>query len=81
MKLASVEARALAREHVLYPRACRPGARRGGWRTGSTRHDSDKDLERILSTTRVDIATPSILRNPYRRKAILAELKEFHAAL
>ena len=39
-----------------------------------------KDLERILGTKRVDIATPSILRNPYRRKAILADLKELYAA-
>jgi predicted nucleotidyltransferase len=34
----------------------------------------------MLNAQRVDLATPSILRNPYRRKAILAELKELYAA-
>ncbi len=39
-----------------------------------------KDLEELLSVKRVDIATPSILRNPYRRRAILADLKALYAA-
>lgn len=34
----------------------------------------------MLNAQRVDLATPSILRNPYRRKVILAELKELYAA-
>jgi len=34
----------------------------------------------MLDAQHVDLATPSILRNPYRRKAILADLKELYAA-
>jgi predicted nucleotidyltransferase len=30
--------------------------------------------------TEVDLATASILRNPYRRKTILADMKELYAA-
>ena len=33
-----------------------------------------------LFGTEVDLTTPSILRNPYRRKAILADIKELYAA-
>ena len=34
----------------------------------------------VLEAPSIDLATPSILRNPYRRKAILADLKELYAA-
>jgi predicted nucleotidyltransferase len=34
----------------------------------------------VFGVTNVDLATPSIMRNPYRRKAILAELQELYAA-
>lgn len=34
----------------------------------------------LLDAPRVDLATTSILRNPYRRKAIMADLKELYAA-
>jgi predicted nucleotidyltransferase len=34
----------------------------------------------LLEVQQVDLATRSILRNPYRRKAILADLQEVYAA-
>jgi len=37
-------------------------------------------LAAVFGTTTVDLATPSILRNPYRRRAILADLRELYAA-
>jgi predicted nucleotidyltransferase len=34
----------------------------------------------LLQVPRVDLATSGILRNPYRRKAVLADLKQLCAA-
>jgi predicted nucleotidyltransferase len=34
----------------------------------------------LFGTAKVDLATPSILRNPYRRKTILPDLQELYAA-
>jgi predicted nucleotidyltransferase len=34
----------------------------------------------LLQVPSVDLATSGILRNPYRRKAILADLKQLYAA-
>ena len=37
-------------------------------------------LAELFETDKLDLATPSILRNPYRRKTILQDLKELYAA-
>jgi len=37
-------------------------------------------LTQTLGVTSVDLATTSILRNPYRRQAILSDLKPLYAA-
>jgi predicted nucleotidyltransferase len=37
-------------------------------------------LAQTLGVTTIDLATASILRNPYRRKAILSDLKPLYAA-
>jgi uncharacterized protein len=37
-------------------------------------------LAELFGTDKVDLATPSILRNPYRRKTILPDLQELFAA-
>lgn len=37
-------------------------------------------LAEILGTDRIDLATPSILRNPYRRREILRDLTDLYAA-
>jgi uncharacterized protein len=37
-------------------------------------------LAGLFGTEKIDLATPSILRNPYRRKTILLDLQELYAA-
>ena len=37
-------------------------------------------LAQTLGVTSIDLATASILRNPYRRQAILSDLKPLYAA-
>jgi predicted nucleotidyltransferase len=37
-------------------------------------------LGEVLGTDKIDLATPSILRNPYRRRTILRDLTELYAA-
>jgi predicted nucleotidyltransferase len=37
-------------------------------------------LAQTLGVTSIDLATPSILRNPYRRQAILSDLKPLYAS-
>ena len=39
-----------------------------------------EELSALFSNRKVDIATPEILENPYRRRAILPELKTLYAA-
>jgi predicted nucleotidyltransferase len=34
----------------------------------------------LFGTEKIDLATPSILRNPYRRKTIVPDLQELYAA-
>ncbi len=38
------------------------------------------EFEVALEARRVDLATSGILRNPYRRKAVMADLKELYAS-
>lgn len=38
------------------------------------------DLSRLFAGRRVDVATPAILRNPYRRRSIEADLEVLYAA-
>jgi predicted nucleotidyltransferase len=38
------------------------------------------NLATLFGSATIDLATPSILRNPYRRRAIFADLKELYAA-
>jgi len=38
------------------------------------------NLANLFGSAAIDLATPSILRNPYRRRAIVADLKELYAA-
>jgi len=42
--------------------------------------DVQEELSALFGGRRVDIATPVILENPYRRKSILADLKTLYAA-
>ena len=42
--------------------------------------DVQEELSVLFGGRRVDIATPVILENPYRRKSILADLKTLYAA-
>jgi len=42
--------------------------------------DVQEELSGLFGGRRVDIATPVILENPYRRKSILADLKTLYAA-
>lgn len=42
--------------------------------------DVQEELSALFEGRRVDIATPVILENPYRRKSILADLKTLYAA-
>ena len=37
-------------------------------------------FSKLFGGRRVDVATPSILRNPYRRRAILKDLENLYAA-
>jgi predicted nucleotidyltransferase len=39
-----------------------------------------QELEATLGVTSIDLATPAILRNPYRRQAIVADLQQLYAA-
>jgi uncharacterized protein len=38
------------------------------------------EFAQALGVASVDLATPSILRNPYRRQSILSDLKQIYAA-
>ena len=44
---------------------------------GEMRTDSD---EATLGVASIDLATPAILRNPYRRRAIMGDLQQLYAA-
>jgi predicted nucleotidyltransferase len=37
-------------------------------------------LAEALGAVSIDLATPAILRNPYRRRSILSDLKQLYAA-
>jgi uncharacterized protein len=39
-----------------------------------------EELSIIFGAAKLDLATASILRNPYRRKTILSDLRELYAA-
>jgi len=39
-----------------------------------------REFALALGVATVDLATPSILRNPYRRRSILMDLKQIYAA-
>jgi len=39
-----------------------------------------QELEVTLGVASIDLATPAILRNPYRRQAIVGDLKQLYAA-
>jgi uncharacterized protein len=39
-----------------------------------------QELANTLGVASIDLATPSILRNPYRREAILGDMKLLYAA-
>jgi uncharacterized protein len=39
-----------------------------------------QELEATLGVASIDLATPAILRNPYRRQAILGDLQRLYAA-
>ncbi len=39
-----------------------------------------QELESTLGVASIDLATPAILRNPYRRQAIVRDLQQLYAA-
>jgi predicted nucleotidyltransferase len=39
-----------------------------------------QELEATLGVASIDLATPAILRNPYRRQAIVGDLQQLYAA-
>lgn len=39
-----------------------------------------RELEATLGVASIDLATPAILRNPYRRRAIMGDLQQLYAA-
>jgi uncharacterized protein len=39
-----------------------------------------QELEATLGVDSIDLATPAILRNPYRRQAIVGDLQQLYAA-
>jgi predicted nucleotidyltransferase len=39
-----------------------------------------RELETTLGVASIDLATPAILRNPYRRQTIVEDLQQLYAA-